>query len=74
MPKLSQDYRVSPDGVTVYKLKKGDEVTGRIAEMAERAGVIDKRTTRKTPPKPAMTKPAMPEEPLTDEPETADEV
>lgn len=50
MPKLKHDYRCSPDGVTVYRFRKGEEVTGVVAEMAERAGAIDKRSVR---PKPA---------------------
>ena len=48
MPKLNRNYAYSPDGVTVYKYHKGDEVTGAVAEKAERAGAIDKRTTRKS--------------------------
>ena len=48
MPKLNRNYAYSPDGVTVYKYKKGEEVTGDAAEKAERAGAIDKRTTRKS--------------------------
>ena len=48
MPKLSRNYTYSPDGVTVYKFKKGEEVDGAVAEKAERAGAIDKRTMRKS--------------------------
>ena len=48
MPKLNRNYAYSPDGVTVYKYEKGEEVTGEVAEKAERAGAIDKRTMRKS--------------------------
>lgn len=74
MPKLSKDFKCAPDGHTTYSFKKGEEVTGRVAEMAERSGAIDKRTVRKTPPRPAEIKPAQPEEPLTDEPASSDDV
>ena len=47
MPKLRCKYNVSLDGVTVLRFQKGDEVTGEVAERAERAGVLDKRTVVK---------------------------
>lgn len=47
MPKLRCKYSVSLDGVNVLRFQKGDEVTGEVAERANRAGVLDKRTVVK---------------------------
>ena len=56
---LKDDYNVAPEGHTTFKLKKGDEVEGVIAEMAVRDGKADKPAKRG--PKPKYTKPAEPD-------------
>lgn len=72
MPKLSRDFKCAPEGHTTYTYKKGDDVDGRVAELAEKAGAIDKRTVRKVPPQPSEIKPAAPDEPVTHEPSSED--
>ena len=37
--KLTHDFSVAPEGHTVYHLKAGEEVSGRIAEVALASGV-----------------------------------
>ena len=56
---LKTDYRVAPEGHTTLKFRKGDEVEGKIAELAIRDGAADK--PKKRAPKPEYTKPAEPD-------------
>lgn len=53
---LTQDYKCAPEGHTTLAFKKGDELTGKAADMAlaDKAG---KKKLKKTP-KPQNTKPA----------------
>lgn len=53
---LTRDYKIAPHGHTTLTLKKGEQVTGEIAEMAIRDGAA-KRPAKKTPA-PKATKPA----------------
>jgi len=54
---LTHDYNVAPDGHTTLRFKAGDEVRGKVAEMAIRDGVT--RPPKKTP-KPQYIKPQAP--------------
>ena len=54
---LTHDYAVAPEGHTTLKFKAGDEVEGKIAEMAIRDGKA--KPVKKTP-KPRYSKPLRP--------------
>jgi len=55
---LTHDYNVAPEGHTTLCFKAGDEVEGKIAEMAIRDGKANK-PSKKTP-KPQYSKPFRP--------------
>lgn len=57
--KLTEDYNVAPEGHTTLSFKKGEEVEGKIADMAVRDGKAKKPAKRA--PKPSYTKPAAPD-------------
>jgi len=56
---LTQDYNVAPEGHTTLCFKAGDEVEGKIAEMAIRDGKAGKPA--KKSPKPQYSKPFRPD-------------
>jgi len=55
---LNHDYNVAPEGHTTLRFKAGDEVEGKIADMAIRDGAANKPA--KKSPKPQHTKPQAP--------------
>lgn len=55
---LNRDYAAAPEGHTTHQFKAGQEVEGRIAEMAVRDGAAKKPAKRT--PRPSMTKPDAP--------------
>lgn len=56
--KLDKDYKAAPEGHTTYPFKAGEEVEGKIAEMALRDGAASKPKKTK---KPKVTKPEKPD-------------
>ena len=53
---LDRDYRCAPEGHTTFVFLRGQRVTGKVAEMAQRDGYAVK------PRAPRKTKPAAPQE------------
>ena len=56
---LTHDYNVAPEGHTTLCFKAGDEVEGKIAEMAIRDGKA--KQPGKRSPKPQYSKPFQPD-------------
>lgn len=56
---LTRNYKCAPEGHTTLAFKEGEEVTGKVAEMAlaDKAG----KKKQKQTPKPKYTKPAKPD-------------